>query len=277
MIEGDFETVLAHYGVKGMRWGVVKTDPTTLSKEQRKEAKANFNKFSAQVVEKKYATGFLSRPMSDAEYKKLGTKDLVLNKNQAVRRVTRREDEKFNGGITYVSYKKQDVETYRAVMPLVSSVFARAGSKQYKQSYEATYRATERLKSPSEKARVDGFVELFDNPSVKLKNGKTITGRQLLERTGYKYEVKGLTAQQIGQKFYKNFTELQYKDTPLNTAYYESMRKKGYNAVVDDNDRGHLSNTPLILLNPDGTLKRMNVKPLTADQINNAQRNLKID
>jgi hypothetical protein len=46
--------------------------------------------------------------------------------------------------------------------------------------------------------------------------------------------------------------------------------------VVDDNDRGHLSEAPLIVLNPNGTLKRMHVHPLSADDINQAQLDLKL-
>jgi hypothetical protein len=161
-------------------------------------------------------------------------------------------------------------------MPLTNSKnpFKTGGNKTYKQHYEITYKALNTLKSPSEKERVDAFVGLMDTPSIKLKNGKTVTGRQFLKRD-YPKEVKTLNAQQLGLRAYKDFTQMQGEvTTPLNSAYFKTIREKGYNMVVDDNDRGHLSEAPLIVLNPNGTLKRMHVHPLSADDINQAQLDL---
>jgi hypothetical protein len=213
--------------------------------------------------------------MTEEQYKKLSTKDHVVKKGQEIGRVTRNKDEGLSD-VTYVSYKKGDRNLYRAIMPVVNDKFKFGGDKKYKSHYEATYKALETLKSPSEKERVDAFASLFDSPSIKLKNGKTVTGREFM-KSQYPKEVKTLNAQQLGLRFYNNFTENQFAKTPINTAYFDSLRKRGYNAVVDDNDRVHLSEAPLILLNPTGTLKRMSVKKLSADDINNAQRQLNVE
>lgn len=266
---------LVHYGVKGMKWGVHRDRSldSTWSKERRKAARKNYDKFATGVVSKKYDDGSLfDRRMSEAEYKKLSDKDLVLRKGQTVRRVTKRKDETYKD-MTYVSYTKNDQNVYRTVMPLMGSLKG-GGNKRYRDSYEITFKAAQTLKSPSEKARVDAFAELFDTPSIKLKNGKTVTGREFLKRS-YPREVKTLTAQQLGLRVYKNFVEDQFMDTPLNSAYFEKMRQKGYNAVIDDNDRGHLAEAPLIVLNPNGTLKKMSVKQLSADDVNSAMEQLK--
>jgi hypothetical protein len=159
----------------------------------------------------------------------------------------------------------------------VGNFIGRPWAKRYADSYEATYKALETLRSPSEKARVDAFIELFDKPSVTLKNGKTITGREYMSRAGYPREVKTLNSQQLGLRYYKDFLENQYKETPLNTAYFKNVAEKGYNSIVDDNDRDIVSKAPLIVLNPNGTLKKMNVRTLSADDINNAQLQLKVD
>ena len=267
---------LAHYGVKGMKWGVRKTDPTTFSKEQRKQAKKNVKKFSNHVFDTKYADDFFTRKMSTEEYSKLSAKDLTLRKGTTVRRVANRKDETYKDS-TYVSYTKNDQGVYRAVMPLVNSKnpFKAAGSKTYKEQYEHTFKALETLKSPSEKARVDAFAALMDTPSITLKNGKTTTGRKLLKES-YPKEVKTLNTHQLGLRAYKDFTESQGADTPLNSAYFKKVREMGYNAIVDDNDRGHLAETPLIVLSPSGTLKRMSVHSLSADDVNQAQLDLKV-
>lgn len=268
---------LIHYGVKGMKWGVRKSEPTTYSKAERKQAKKNVNAFQDAHVESKYRTGedLFSRRMSDAEYNKLSTKDVVLKKGSTVRRVSARKDEKY-GEATYVSYTKKDQGTYRVVMPLVNSKnpFKSGGAKTYKQHYEHTFKALETLKSPSEKARVDAFAALMDTKAITLKSGKTVTGREYLKRS-YPREVKTLDTQQLGLRAYKDFTMEQGGQSPINSAYFKKMREMGYNAVVDDNDRGHLSEAPLIVLNPNGSLKKMRVDPLSNDDIIKAQLELK--
>lgn len=268
---------LAHFGVKGMKWGVHRDRmaATTLTKNERKEAKQNVKKLSAKAFDSKYGDDFLQRKITQEQYNSLSTKGLTIKKGQEIGRVSNRKDEKFQG-MTYASFKPHDRVLYRAVMPIVSSPLKMGGNKRYKNTYESTFKSLETLKSPSAKERVDAFSEMFDTPSIKLKNGKTVTGREFLKRD-FPQEVKTLTAHQLGLRFYNNFTESQYSKSPINSAYFERVKAKGFNALVDDNDSKHLSDTPLIILNPNGSLKKMNVKKLTADDINNAQRSLKVE
>lgn len=268
---------LAHYGVKGMKWGVRREETrSTLTRAERKDARKKTKAFRDHVFEREIALNggnyFQQRVISDAEYKSLGTKKHVVRKGRTVGRITQRKGEKLRD-LTYVSYTNRDRNVYRAVMPMLGSIKS-GGNRRYKTSYEATYKTLETLKSPSEKERVDAFVELFDTPSIKMKNGKTLTGREYMARLGYRKETKTLNSQQLGQKFYYDFVSSQYMNMPINTAYFTRLRDKGYNSIVDDNDRGRLSDVPLIILNPNGTLKQMSVKKLSADDINNAQRQL---
>jgi hypothetical protein len=269
---------LVHFGVKGMRWGIRKdrTYDATQSKAERKAASKNYGKFASAVVQKKYADdkNLFERKISPEQYAKLSTKTVSIRKGQTVRRVSKREDENY-GEMTYVSYKKGDQDVYRAVMSTMGT-FKLGGNKRYKPSYEHTFKAVETLKSPSEKERVDAFVELFDHPSITLKNGKTVTGREFVKDMGFRKEAKTLDAQQLGLRFYKSFTEDQYMNTPINSAYFKKIQEKGYNALLDDNDRGHLAEAPVIVLNPNGTLKRMGVKRLSADDVNTAMARLKV-
>ena len=69
--------------------------------------------------------------------------------------------------------------------------------------------------------------------------------------------------------------ENQWMKTPLNDAYFKEVRSRGYNALIDDNDRNIVSKSPVILLNPDYTVKRTSIKPITKDDINDAKREFK--
>lgn len=260
---------IQHFGVKGMHWGIRKekdTAKSTESKAARKEARKNFREFHGKVFDKR----MLAPELDKKAYDNFSTKEFTLKKGTTVRRVTQRKNEQLRS-TTYVSFKKSDGDIYRAAM--TARLFG-GGRKNYKNSYEATYKTLETLRSPSEKERFDAFVNLFDTPSIKLKNGKTVTGREYLKDGVYSNEVKTLDSQRLGLAIYRNFTQNQFSETALNTAYFKSLRDKGYNAIVDDNDRGFVSDTPLIVLNPNGTLKTMSVKALSADDINAAQRRL---
>lgn len=59
------------------------------------------------------------------------------------------------------------------------------------------------------------------------------------------------------------------------TAYFNIIAKKGYNAMIDDNDAGILSSEPLILLNPKSDVVRMRIDPLTPEQIKAVERQLR--
>jgi hypothetical protein len=271
---------IVHYGVKGMHWGVRRdrTEATTLSKPERKEAKNNIKKLSGKTFDSKYGGpgNPFTREISVDDYNNLSTKKYVVRKGQELKRVSTNKNEALDRP-TYVSYTPSDKNLYRGIMPVVNSKLRIAGAKTYKSNYEYTYKTLETLRSPSEKERVDAFASLFDNPSITLKNGKKVTGKELLKKS-YPKEVKTLNAQQLGLRFYNNFTETQgVTKYPINSAYFEELRRRGYNAVIDDNDRKHLSEAPLIILNPDGSIKRMSLKKLSADEINNAQRKLKVE
>ena len=74
---------------------------------------------------------------------------------------------------------------------------------------------------------------------------------------------------------YEAFLASQWKHTPVNSAYFKAVRKAGYNAVQDLNDRGIVSDRPMIALDPKGTMRETGRRTLDAWAINEAQRKVK--
>lgn len=260
--------VLSHYGVVGMKWGKRKSDfanPKS-SKELVKEARTNFKTAMKPVQAVRIERMFGGPPVN---YDTLSTNDVRIKKGQELARITLRKNEQLKD-MTYLAYTKEDRTRYKAVLSSPTSV--RSASRSYRKPvYESVYVATKALKSPSEKARVDAFVEILGTKSIPVgKKGEMITGREYIMKTGGKSAIKSLDNQQAGLKLYNNFTTMQYLQAPLNTAYFEAVRKKGYNALVDDNDRNILSDAPLMVLDTKGSIKSMYVKQLTNDDINTA-------
>lgn len=264
---------LSHFGVKGMKWGRRKDDPSNpkSSNELVKAAGANAKKILKPAQDIRVERMFSEVPV---KYSELSSKDVTISKGKELVRVTKRKNEKLSD-ITYASHTKEDIDRYRSVMSAPGGI--RMAKAKYSTTYEATYEATKALKSPSEKARVDAFIELLDTKSIPVgKRGKTITGREYLKRTGMAMasDVKKLETQELGLKYYNSATSLQFKKTPLNTAYFNSIRSKGYNLVIDDNDRRIISDEPIIILDTKGSIKQIRVRQLSNDDINNAIKSL---
>lgn len=276
-----YEDALAHYGIPGMKWGVrrdigpdgkvlkYKRAKDKVSKEDKKAAKANLKDIYAEVGGQRFVE-WMDSSMSEKKYASLDTKDPVYEKGKEFARVTTRQNEKLRD-FAYVSTTEKDRVRYRAIMPDVNDM--RPVFK--KPQLEYTYKATEKLKGPSEKARVDAFIELMDTPTIKYGK-KEITGKEYLKKLGYGRDVKKLDSTQLGLKHYRSQSQDMIYNTPLSKAYFDSFREKGYQVIADDNDRDILTDEPLILLNPNGTVKRMSVRQLSNAEINKARQEFTI-
>jgi hypothetical protein len=273
------EAFLEHYGVKGMRWGI-RREPqpgdSTETKAERKAAKKAVNDYMWNAI----GDQPMFREMKKEEYDALCQEGQTFAKGIVLKRISFDEKARMEGA-TYVSKLKEDAEFYKASLPAVGPQvegFGSGGRKRYKQSsYEVTMQTTKKLSLPSDKERFEAFYDLLGTPSIKMKGKKApITGREYLEKQlGYKTIFRKQTDQRLAFRAYHEFVQGQgNKDNPINKPYFDSLAKKGYNALIDENDAGTYTKNPLILLDPKGTVRITNIHKLTADEINKAQRSL---
>lgn len=268
-MELTYESYLAHYGVKGMKWGVrkdqyreYKDKDATKSTDnfiKRRHSELNmyryFSKGGAMKIDKKY---------DEAWYDTLDTGKKFIEKGHVMKRVVRGVDDNALAGRLYVATRSDDADMYRATIPYVQKKGS-AGKKSYHSAYQVELVSKKRLAMPSEKERVDTFIEV-----LQKKDGK-----QWLKDNGYRGEINELNAKEVGLNYYKRFNKYAgNQSVKFNDTYFNAIRSKGYDAILDDNDAGIWSKEPTILLSPKGDVKITSVRQLSANEINQAQRDV---
>lgn len=265
---GNADDFLAHYGVKGMKWGV--------RKEHHREYKEVASRDTTNMVKRAGSTVQMTRYFAKGRnlkgqqkytedwYNSLSDGKEFIKKGATLNRVVRGVDDRALSGRLYVSSLKSDNEMYKAVIPAVQKKLA-FGQKKYHSVYQVELETKRRLSMPSEKERVDAFIETI----------QTKPGREWMKKNGYRKEIDELNAKEMGLKAYKKFNKYAGdQNSKMNDAYFNRLKSRGYEALIDDNDAGIWSKKPMILLSPSSTVKVKSVRQLTADEINQAQRNV---
>ena len=266
------EDFLAHYGAKGMHWGIRKDRETRSERSHRNESQKSFRLGQLPELKTRLGQSLNRKGMTKEQYDQLSTKEVTVSVGKTLRRTTRNPDGTIEDNL-FVSRTMKDSQIYRGVMP--SSKFLGSYRRPTEGYHEVTMKVVVQLKSPSEKERVDAFVRLMDERSIKTSDGNTITGKEWLTESGYGRQAKKLESLELGMMYYQKFTKSNgVKNSPVNSAYFNALKKKGYNAIVDDNDRNIVSKEPWLIIDAKGSLKNLRVKPLSVDDILKAQKNL---
>lgn len=256
---------LAHYGVKGMHWGV---------RKDYKDAQKNFSRASV-VVNDRQTKRRLNTSLSEEEYKQLSVREVVFKKGSLIKRTSESPQEDSTSDKLFVSTNEKDAKRYNALIP-TGKTGGVPGKKQ-QGYYETTFQAMKDLRSPSERERVNAYIRMMDQPAIKLASGETVTGKEYLRRQGLGDAVDKLSSRQLALTYYGQLAVTQgIKNDPINTAYFKLIADKGYNALIDDNDRRIIADEPLLVFDAHKNLKNVNVKQLTTEEVHKAQAELRL-
>jgi hypothetical protein len=267
LVSNDFASVedfLEHYGVKGMKWG----ERRALKREGRERVVA-FNARANHVLANRTL-----KPISKKEYDSLPSKPVKLG--VAGDTFNRFAANANLNQFAYVSKSEKDHNRYKAMLIPGGGV---AGN----QRVDLKIKVTKDLVSPSKKERIDTYIKTLDQDiTFKDIDGsqKTLKGRAYLESLGMDHfsgaAAKALNNREFGLSTYNSFAQAQVLGTSIHQVYASNVKKKGYNALVDDADIGALSDLPIILFPKESGARVESIKPLTNDDIIRARAQLEL-
>ena len=254
---------LYHYGVKGMKWGIRRyqnKDGTLTSKGKKRYEKSNDNSNDEDEIKNNKSRKILTKrniaigatvvgaslavmgamyvykktnPTMHVKYMNFGeivdinnlsSKDIIVKKGTKFHRVSSKsvEDYAEEGKRIYTSYLKSDARIYKEEMPKFIRRWGNQGiiSDDGKTSYEHIMKMNKDIKAPSKKLMAEIYMKVTGNNEVD-------SGRY--------------------QRFMEN---LNNNDNPDTKKFFQYVKNLGYNAILDENDAGNFTKSPLILLNP---------------------------
>lgn len=175
----------------------------------------------------------------------------------------------------FAAYKDEDVTRYQAALPKFWESWGIGGSA--KGGYVVSIKAKEAITSPSQKARVKAYMDLLDeNVQGKdfFNDKKSQTGKAWLEDLGIDITGKGKTTEEVALNTYRDFSLRLAQGSTLGSAYYDKIKKAGYNAIIDDNDAGKLSDSPMMIFNTSKSMERVGATVLSPANIQAAKDRL---
>ena len=275
--------VLVHYGVKGMKWGVRKDRPISKRKQARLDSKAETRRDARVHAEARY----IRKGKSPEEAARLVDRNLKIAKIVSVTAGVALTAAAINAGNNYrikqftetVIEKGQTLQHIRPDTPNFAmdrrlyATFLKGDQRRYDGLFinhllsarkglegltdeqrkahgievaskiaKHTLQATERIHAPSQEQAAGLFKEFLTDQGGSLSREASKWGKQAAKLN------------------YRQFNrELVTDGTSRSAQFYDFMKSKGYNAILDANDQffsGFNAKKPVIVFNPDSTLAK---------------------
>ena len=206
--------------------------------------------------------------------------DTRISKNTSLYRVSPIEETHTRNNRTYLAYTEKDLNFYKEHITKIRR------TDDTQPMFLVEYKNLKAIKHPSSKKQADEFYEFYKDHKVLI--GKEIA-EELVFRLGY---TKPSDARTIETSFYTQlYSNLKdshirtigyrmfmqtYSNTPVADLFQEQLKRKGYNALLDDNDviNNDLDvfkpEKPIIVFDPPKNLKIIDNKRISEQEYQKA-------
>ena len=243
---------LKHHGIKGQKWGV--------RRFQNKDGSLTL------LGKKRYRDD-----------------DIIIEKGSKQRHISEKREIQLNNKETYLydPKNKHDKKVYEGAYAMYIEV-----GKGYMDKYVHEYETTKTLRMPSNKRSVDIFIKSYrNNPAPYINEMNQIKDyyRELSKTQNmsesnrkvasynkqYTTKTSDEDLKEYGYATLNQLTNYGSRGSAAIRAYYESLKLRGYNALVDDNNKSIYNDAvqPIITLNAKKTLKEIGVTKLSDDEM----------
>lgn len=230
------------------------------------------------------SVGRIAKGLSEDDVKKLGTEPYHFPAGSIVKRVVTRERHELNPDGFFAAYKDEDVERYKAIMPIFWKQVGFGDSTS--EGFVASLRATSDVRAPSQVETLSIFKGMLDD---KIETNYGFGGafsETIRERLQTKHNQSHIDPENpfkrneplsdealVRSQFPSATHKWADKEDNLTIAFFGKLKSLGYNAVSDLNDAGALADSPMRFL--DGTVFEVaGHERLTRSNIEEAQNNL---
>lgn len=216
-----------HYGVKGMKWGV-------------RRSQDELDRIAGRAY-------------------KVGVRDdgaMVIKKGSKLHRMTVNPDNEKTGH-AYASFIDEDVKGYRKEI----AVWMDEAYMGERKTYDLTMKVTKDLILPSEITKAKTFVDLYKNNKIDktdmiiMKNdytqGDTMVGKPA--RLSQRFQKLGMSKDLADN--YALFSMAIYNHKEMKDTFMQSLKDQGYNAMNDIEDALNHRICPIIVFERENTLK----------------------
>lgn len=196
---------------------------------------------------------------------------VTIKKGTHLKRISSRDESKAEGH-AYVTYKNEDNERYQGFFAF--QLKAKRLVDKNAKVYVHDIVAKEELRSPSQKVRIETFIQMYKEDPVSM--GKELAkyhkkqewhGKAYLPQFVYNKQYTQLHGKDLKEVGYKTFVKAIGGLEPMRSKYFNELKKKGYNFIRDDQDSGVQGIEPSIILDRAKSTEYKGKRELTSKEI----------